>query len=143
MSSEEELEQQRQRLAALRGRQQQRPPRAVAAAKAATGAGESGAAQGERRLAIMRMVLNMLKNTPDDGRGMVGDLPVSRAGLERLMQRIEQRRQGTGGGRQMAERIHRFLTEEGDDDAPRVDGVKVPQLRRLLARARRETTGGR
>lgn len=101
------------------------------------GMGMGGLRRGARARArhmMARWLRSTLYETPDDGRGMVADTPVTQAGLSALLEVLHRRAAspGTPGARLVGQALT-MLSEGGDDDSEIVQGIKVTQFKKLLA----------
>ncbi len=101
------------------------------------GMGMGGLRRGARARArhmMARWLRTTLYETPDDGRGMVADTPVTQAGLSAMLEVLHRRAAspGTPGARLVGQALT-MLSEGGDDESEIVQGIKVTQLKKLLA----------
>lgn len=88
----------------------------------------------QKRKALMKLV-QLMRNTPDDGTGMVAGTPFSKAGVKKVVDTLQSRAKDAGGqGGKAATVVLRLLTtagKDGDGGGETVHGVQVNRLAKL------------
>lgn len=91
----------------------------------------------QKRKALMKLV-QILRDTPDDGTGVVEGTPFTTAGVKKVVDTLQGRTKDAGAqGSKAATVVLRMLTTAGKDgDGETVHGVQVSRLMRLAQLAK-------
>lgn len=92
----------------------------------------------QKRKALLKLV-QMMRDTPDDGSGLVEGTPFTAAGVKKMVDTLQSRaKEGAQGGK-AATVVLRMLTTggKGGDGGETVHGVQVSRLARLAQLAKR------
>jgi len=150
----DEMRKRRERLAALRTKRANSEAADdgfdAAPAGAASGAHEpmrlkgllQGGANRNRQRKLLMNVMNVLTQTPEDGKGYVPETPFTQTGVQRLLTMLRERSSDeTKPGAKVAKGVLKFL-EPSEGEAVAASGVSIPKLQALARRIEAFRKGG-
>ncbi len=101
-----------------------------------------GGANRTRQRKLLMNVMNVLTQTPEDGKGYVPETPFTQTGVQRLLTMLRERSADEAQpGAKVARGVLKFL-EPSEGEAVSASGVSIPKLQALARRIEEFRKGG-